>query len=115
MTVSSRRSRWGLSLCFFCSSKLFLPAVGFAADHAVSQKDKSFGPNTISAKVGDTITFANDDTVAHNVFAKSEGTAFNLKIQKPGEKSTVKLEKEGSFDARCAIHPKMTIKISVTK
>lgn len=97
-----------------------------AADHTVLQKDKIFAladtkkevgsaPAEVKAKVGDSLTFVNDDTVAHNVFSTAEGHAFNLKIQKPGGRSSVTLDKEGNFEARCAIHPKMILRVTVTK
>lgn len=113
MTLSSFRPL--VSAFAFSLFATMVTSRALGAEHSVSQKDKIFAPETLNVKVGDTVTFVNDDTVAHNVFSKAEGHAFNLKIQKPGERSSTKMEKEGSFEARCAIHPKMVVKITVTK
>ncbi|MFT3710238.1 MAG: plastocyanin/azurin family copper-binding protein [Archangium sp.] len=87
--------------------------VALADDLTVSQKDKTFAPGEVTVKAGQSVTFQNDDTVAHNVFSK-EGK-FNLKIQKPGEKKAVSFDEPGTYEVRCAIHPKMILKVKVTK
>ncbi len=62
---------------------------------------------------GDRVVFRNDDDITHNVFSKSEGAAFNVKLQEPGSDSPVVLERPGVVDVRCAIHPKMKLRIVV--
>lgn len=91
--------------------------LAFAADHAVSQKDKQYvySGGEVTAKVGDTITFTNEDTVTHNVIAKDgSGTdVFEVPKQEPGEKQTIELKSAGDITVRCAFHPKMKLKIKV--
>ena len=91
--------------------------LSFAADHPVSQKDKQYvySAPEIAAKVGDTITFTNEDTVTHNVIAKDSGGSdvFEVPKQEPGEKQTIELKSAGEITVRCAFHPKMKLKVKV--
>ncbi len=86
-----------------------------AGAHNISQKDKQFSTAELTVKVGDTVVFKNDDATAHNVFSTTAGNAFNLKIQKPGSESSQTFATPGEIDVRCAIHPKMTLKIKVVQ
>ncbi len=90
-----------------------LPAA--AAEVTVGQKGKAFSKPEVTIRVGDTIVFENDDDVTHNVFCKAEGCQFNTKGQAPAAKFSQKFEKEGTFEVRCAIHPKMKLTVHVTK
>jgi len=81
----------------------------------ISQKDKMFSVSEISVKVGETVEFVNNDTVAHNVFSSTPGNEFNVKTQPPGASSPVTFDHEGTVEVRCAIHPKMKMKITVEK
>jgi plastocyanin len=85
-----------------------------AAELTVSQKNKSFEPGTLEAKVGDTVVFSNDDTVAHNVMG-SGATKFNLGSVKPGAHTQTTLTDAGTVEVRCAIHPKMKLTIKVSQ
>jgi plastocyanin len=84
-----------------------------AASHAVGQVKKAFTLPVLKAKVGDTVTFRNDDDVAHNVFSLSDTQSFDLGSYKKGESRNVKLEKAGVIEVECAIHPEMKMKIEV--
>lgn len=83
-----------------------------ADDVVVSQKDKAFAPGEITVKKGVVVSFQNDDSVAHNVFSKE--AKFNLKVQPPGDRKTVTFDEPGTYEVRCAIHPKMILKVKVT-
>jgi plastocyanin len=86
-----------------------------ADTHTVSQAKKAFTVTVLKAKVGDTVTFRNDDEVAHNVFSLSDTQNFDLGSYKKGEQRDVKLTKEGVIEVECAIHPDMKMKIEVKK
>lgn len=62
----------------------------------------------IEINAGDTITFHNKDNVIHNVFGKG----FNFNQEKESIIKKVFKEK-GERIIRCAIHPKMKLKIKV--
>lgn len=101
-TVSSL----GLASIFICTAAL-------AKDVVVTQKDKKFSQDEITIAVGDTIVFKNADDTAHNVFSSSEATKFNLGMQKQGTESKYMFTKAGEGEIRCAIHPKMKLKVTV--
>ena len=85
-----------------------------AGEISVSQKDKTFAPESVSVKVGDTVKFLNDDDVTHNVIAKSPaGDSKNNGAQKPGETVSVVFDKPGDHEVRCGIHPKMKMTVKV--
>jgi plastocyanin len=81
--------------------------------HVVGQKNKKFSESEITVRVGDTVVFVNDDDIVHNVYSRSECCKFNVKAQAPGTSSAIKFDKPGTVEVRCAIHPKMKLKIHV--
>src|SRR4051812_40217682 len=81
-----------------------------AGDHPVAQVNKAFTVPLLKAKVGDTVTFKNDDTFAHNVFSLSEVQNFDLGSYKKGETRQLKLTTPGTIEVECAIHPEMKMK-----
>ena len=86
----------------------------FGADHIVDQKDKTFIPHVVNAKVGDTITFKNSDPFAHNAYTDDEENEFDIGMQAPGEDKTIEMKAAGSFNVECAIHPNMLLEVTVT-
>ena len=91
-----------------------LPAFGAAAEELlVVQKDRAYLPATLTAHVGDRVVFANEDDVTHNVYSESPAASFDLGAQKPGQKLGILLEKRGTVEVECEIHPKMHMVIEV--
>jgi plastocyanin len=85
-----------------------------AATLAVTQIGQQFSSRTISAAVGDTVVFNNDDTVRHNIrILDEDDTVIDVGLQQPGEHLTYKFDKAGRFRARCGIHPSMKMTINV--
>ena len=84
-----------------------------AAPVVVSQKNKVFDPDLLVIKQGDSVLFRNDDPVTHNVFSRTEGSLFNLKMQQPGQEDVVTFQLPGEVTVRCAIHPSMKLTIQV--
>lgn len=93
---------------------LLVPAYA-ASTHAVGQVKKAFSVTSLKAKVGDTITFKNDDEFAHNVFSLSDVQSFDLGSYKKGETRSLTLTSAGTIEVECAIHPEMKMKIEVAK
>jgi plastocyanin len=87
----------------------------FAADHEISQADKTFSKSEITIKIGDKLIFKNDDEVTHNVYSVTPGMAFDLQRQAPGASSSISFSKEGTSEVRCSIHPKMKLIVHVEK
>ena len=86
-----------------------------AEDHVIVQKDKNFSAEEIVVKAGDRVVFRNEDEVSHNVFSRSPGEEFEVRVQLPGQETAVALTKPGSADVRCAIHPNMKLHVTVEK
>ena len=97
------------------AASMVLPQAAAAPEHVVAQKDKAFSVKTLKAKVGDTITFRNDDPFAHNIFSLSSIQSFDLGTFGKGETKQVVLKKEGKMDVECAIHPEMKLTVEVEK
>jgi plastocyanin len=86
-----------------------------AGEYTVVQKDKDFSTTELTIKPGEKITFKNEDSVTHNVFSVSPANPFTIKVQTPGQSSSVDFTQEGVTEVRCAIHPKMKIIVTVKK
>jgi plastocyanin len=88
------------------------PAAGSDAV-AVSMKNIQFAPTSVTAKVGQTIKWTNDDSVDHNVTAKS-GATFTSSTFGQGKTYSYKATKAGTISYVCTIHPGMVGTIIVT-
>jgi plastocyanin len=108
-------------------STSFAPA--FAADVSVSivpgassKSTDSFAPNPVNAKVGDTVTWTNDDSQPHTVTSGSNGTPDNkfnsspnfqpLLVPKGIFKHT--FAEAGDYPYYCGLHPNMVGTVKVT-
>jgi plastocyanin len=72
----------------------------------------AFTPAQVSAKVGDTIEWANADFVAHTATARDG--AWDVMLP-PNSTRTVVLKTAGTIDYYCRFHPNMTGQILVPK
>ena len=84
-----------------------------AADHVITQTGKAFSATAMTAKVGDTLSFRNDDPFVHNIFSLSEVQSFDLGTFAKGETRQVKLAKPGKMEIECAVHPEMKLVVEV--
>lgn len=114
---SLRLSRW---------SAVYLAALALAGASAASvvaaapgtvqvrQSGSVFQPGVLTVAAGTRVVFVNDDTLAHNVYARSAGQSFNLGMVPPGGTSEQLFVQAGQFDIRCAVHPRMRLAVTVT-
>jgi aldose sugar dehydrogenase len=82
------------------------------------KKDKSFDPNPIEIKAGDSVTWTNDDNEIHTVTSGSSegptmGQDFDSGILASGKSFTHKFEKTGTFEYFCSFHESMIGKVVV--
>ncbi len=84
------------------------------AGTTVTQKANQFSVARVSVRVGETVTFRNEDEVAHNVYSQSKDFSFNLMSQLPGASAPVTFDKPGEIEVRCAFHPTMKMQVTVT-
>lgn len=75
----------------------------------VVEKNFAFNPANLSVKVGDVVTFSNQDNVAHHVVV---GTT-DLGVQQPGKDVMWTASKDGVIPVKCLIHPSMLGQITV--
>jgi len=76
----------------------------------IEVKGLAFLPHEVTAHVGDTIEWVNDDFVAHTATARNKAWDVQLPPHKSG--STV-LSKTGTDEYFCRLHPNMTGRIIV--
>jgi plastocyanin len=84
-----------------------------AAEITVRMAGSSYQPARISAAVGDTIRFVNDDSDKHNVFVPTAGFALDLGSQEPTQETVLTVRKEGLFEVECVFHSHMLTVVEV--
>lgn len=86
----------------------------YAAEQTVTQSHTTFDVDELTVKAGDIINFSNKDDVTHNIqVVNDSGDVDDKGLQKPGEIIKETFAKAGSYKIRCAIHPKMKMKVTV--
>lgn len=76
------------------------------AKNTVIMANMSYSPATLTVKVGDTVTWTNNDSLEHS--ATAGDNSFDTGLLSPGESGTVTFSKAGTFVYHCQIHPSMT-------
>ncbi len=94
---------------------VLLASPALAETQTISQAGKKFSERKITVKVGDTVTFLNDDETTHNVHSATDGHVFDLGAQAPGESLSHTFDTVGDVKVRCAIHPKMKVTVQVVE
>jgi plastocyanin len=89
---------------------------------AATKADQAFSPNPINAKVGDTVTWTNDDSQIHTVTSGSNGTPDNKFDSSNGGKTYLApkqtfshtFDAAGDYPYYCILHPAMvgTVKVA---
>ena len=93
---------------------LLLPGLS-SADAAVIEikmANVAYAPAQVSAHVGDTVEWTNDDIVAHTATARNG--AWDLMIEPKG-KASVTLKSPGTIEYYCRLHPNMLGSIAVSQ
>jgi plastocyanin len=78
----------------------------------VALKDILFVPEKVTARVGQSVRWTNQDDVQHTVKA-SKGADFESKTLSKGDTYVAKLTKTGTIDYVCTIHPSQRGTITV--
>jgi plastocyanin len=93
-----------------------LPLVGHlqASGLIVSQKGRTFHPETMTLVRGETVTIVNDDSdLLHHAYVDSPNFSFDSGDQEPGSRTPVTFSEKGVFQVLCGIHPKMKLVVRV--
>jgi plastocyanin len=81
-------------------------------DVAIKMANIAFDPKDVTVKVGQKITWTNDDSTDHNVTADSGADFKSKDFGKDGTFSFT-ADKAGTIKYECTIHPGMTAAITV--
>ena len=97
------------------SASTSAPASSGASGGGVTIKMQNiqFSPKDTTVKVGDKVTWTNDDNTDHNVTAES-GADFKSKDFGNGATFSFTADKAGTIKYVCTIHPGMTGTLNVT-
>ena len=79
---------------------------------AITMKNIAFAPTSVTVKAGQTVTWTNEDDVAHNVIADS-GASFKSDLLNKGGTFTFTPKKAGTIEYECTIHPGMKATLNV--
>jgi len=81
-----------------------LPEEGSLAED-VMISGYAYRPATVRVKVGGTVTWTNQDQVAHT--ATADGGSFDTKLISQGKSASVTFDKAGTYPYHCTPHPNM--------
>ena len=76
----------------------------------------SYNPNLIEIKVGDTVTWINNDSSPHTVTTSSSSSNdsnFDSGVLRNGEAFSFTFDKEGQYSYFCTLHPSMVGTVAV--
>ncbi len=96
------------------SSKSYNPGGGGnppPPSNSVNIQNMAFSPATLSVTAGTTVTWTNNDAMAHTV--TTDNTGFDSGNIAPGATYTHKFTTAGTVAYHCTIHPGMTASVSV--
>jgi plastocyanin len=80
----------------------------------IAQRGIRFSQTSLDLKPGDTVRYHNQDDVTHNLMVLGEdGEPQDEGLQRPGATVTKTFGQTGTFEVRCAIHPKMKMTVKV--
>lgn len=87
--------------------------------NAATLGDKAYVPNPAEVKVGESVTWTNDDSQIHTatsgaVGAEDSGSVFDSGILSPKATFDFKFDQPGEYDYYCTLHPQMFGKVVVT-
>jgi plastocyanin len=74
----------------------------------------SFSPNPVEVKVGETLTWINDDSGRHTVTSKDDGI-FDSSIMGKGQSFNYTFDTAGEYPYYCEPHPNMVGTVVVTE
>lgn len=78
-----------------------------ATSHSVTIKQYAYGPGSLTVKQGDTVTWTNQDTAAHDVVVTSGPVSFRSPMLDQGESWSYTFTTPGAYSYTCSVHPDM--------
>lgn len=102
-------SRCAGALAAFLLAAVF-PTAASAASHVVEINGMKFGAVPKNLKVGDEVTWKNNDILSHTATARDG--AFDLRLP-PGANGTITLKRAGRMSIFCRYHPDMVLELVI--
>jgi amicyanin len=87
-------------------------SIGTPQPHSVEISGFAFNPNTLTVKVGDTVTWTNKDSMGHTVTSDS-GSELSSSTLSNGQTYSHTFSTAGTFAYHCTIHTSMKANIVV--
>lgn len=84
-----------------------------AAAFTMTTRSKEFLPHVMAVPAGSTISFPNEDPIAHNLFSLTPGNTFDLGLYRRGPGKSQKFENPGAVNVYCNVHPNMSAVVHV--
>lgn len=91
-----------------------ISSAGSSADIIIISTTQGFSPATYNAKVGQTVTWVNHDSIDHTVTSTNSTVYFDSKPLAAGATFQFKFTQVGTYTYYCSIHPEMLGKVVVT-
>lgn len=76
-----------------------------AAGDSVTIQNFAFSPASLTVKVGDKVTWTNQDSVGHS--ATADDSSFDTGVLQQGQSGSVTFSKAGTYTYHCSVHPNM--------
>lgn len=73
--------------------------------NVIEIKNFAYTPKDITIKIGETVTWINKDSMAHD--AQADDKSWNVDLMVQGESQTKKFDKAGTYNYHCGPHPWM--------
>ena len=83
------------------------------APFTMTTRSKTFLPHVVAVPAGSTITFPNEDPIAHNLFSLTPGNTFDFGLYRKGAGKSHKFETPGAVNVYCNVHPTMSAVVHV--
>jgi plastocyanin len=83
------------------------------ATFTMTTRSKAFLPHVVAVPAGSTISFPNEDPIAHNLFSLTPGNTFDLGLYRRGAGKTHKFDAPGTVNVYCNVHPSMSAVVHV--
>ena len=96
--------RGGSAAALLLALALGWPGAAQAADLDVKIDNFTFGPQKLTVKVGDTVTWTNEDDIPHTVVSIGH---YRSQALDTGDKFTFTFKTPGTFQYFCGLHPQM--------
>jgi len=79
-----------------------------AGSFMMTTRSKAFLPHVLAVPAGSTISFPNEDPIAHNLFSLTPGNTFDLGLYRRGAGKDHKFDMPGVVNVYCNVHPNMS-------